>query len=219
VQGIVPLDYVEKMVEDPKRAASFTRMLYEHHLGLADELAWRLDLAGARLLLDVGGGSGVVSLALLERYPELAAVVVDIENVCAVGREIAAERGLGDRIAYHAADFLSDAFPGEFAGQFDVVMYCDAGPDTEEIFRKLQDALRAGGRLVAVVRPTEAGKIPPIPLLHWMLLGALEEPDHERITTEVVRERLRQVEFEILSESTFTDDIAEDWTVIVARRA
>lgn len=36
-----------------------------------------------RRLMDLSGGSGVVSQALLQRHPELTAAVVDIANVCA----------------------------------------------------------------------------------------------------------------------------------------
>jgi len=65
-QGLAkPIDYVEKMRESPDRAREFTRMLYEVHKNLANELASRLDLAGVHRLMDLGGNSGVVSMALL----------------------------------------------------------------------------------------------------------------------------------------------------------
>ena len=99
-QGLVPPDYFEYLVEDPERARGFTRMLYELHLPLAEALAETLDLQGAQRLLDLGGGSGVMSMALLRRWPALSAVVVDIANVCAAGREIAAETLPGDRLTY-----------------------------------------------------------------------------------------------------------------------
>ena len=89
-QGLTPPDYVTLLLEQPGRAAQFTRMLHEIHLPLADQLAESLPMDGVERLLDVGGGSGVMSLALLRRHPRLQAVVLDIENVCAVGREIAA---------------------------------------------------------------------------------------------------------------------------------
>jgi 16S rRNA G1207 methylase RsmC len=68
------------MAQSPERARRFTRMLGEIHRPLAAELAETLDMTGVRRLMDLGGGSGVVSLALLNRHPELTAVVVDIAN-------------------------------------------------------------------------------------------------------------------------------------------
>jgi 16S rRNA G1207 methylase RsmC len=59
-----------------------------------------LDLRGVKSLLDLGGGSGDVSFVLLRKQHDLASVVVDVENVCRVGREIATENGLEKRITY-----------------------------------------------------------------------------------------------------------------------
>ena len=112
-----------QMAEDAERARRFTRMLYELHQPLADELAEFLDLNGVDRLMDLGGGSGVMSLALVRRNPHLTAVVLDIASVCTAGGEIADEHALGDRIAYHAADFLREELP---AG-FDMVLECDVG--------------------------------------------------------------------------------------------
>ena len=51
-------------------------------------------MRGVNRLLDLGGGSGVVSLALLCKRAELTAVVVDAASVCQVGRAIASENQL-----------------------------------------------------------------------------------------------------------------------------
>lgn len=79
-QGQVePRDYVEKMRRDPTRARDFTRVLFEVHPSLGYKLAEMLDLTGVQRLMDAGGGSGVVSMALLRKHPGLIATVVDKE--------------------------------------------------------------------------------------------------------------------------------------------
>ena len=70
--------YIEQMSEDPDRARRFSRMLYEIHEPLAEAMAQVLDMSGVNRLMDLGGSSGVVSMALLRRHPHLSAVVVDI---------------------------------------------------------------------------------------------------------------------------------------------
>lgn len=66
-QVIKPPDYIDQMIQSPERAAHFTRMLYEIHLEMADELARVLDIGDEHRLMDSGGGSGVMAFALLKK--------------------------------------------------------------------------------------------------------------------------------------------------------
>jgi predicted O-methyltransferase YrrM len=146
-QNYMPHDYLISVREDPGFARRFTNMLYELHLGMAEELSGLLDMRGARRVMDLGGGSGVVSLALLRRHPGLSAVVVDHPHVCAAGQEIAAAGGPeGERIIYQGGDFLGDELPENC----DVALLCDVGVYSETFFRKIWCALNRGGRLVIV---------------------------------------------------------------------
>jgi hypothetical protein len=111
---MTPSDKLHQEQVDPSYVERFTRKLYEIHLFLADEVANMLDLRGVKSLLDLGGGSGVVSFALLRKSRDLTSVVVDFENVCQVGREMASENRLEKRIRYLAADFLQDDLPAGF---------------------------------------------------------------------------------------------------------
>jgi SAM-dependent methyltransferase len=198
-----PPDYFAQIVASPERARNFTRMLGEAHLDLADELAATLDLAGVQRMLDLGGGSGVMSLALLRRHPQLTAVVVDVETVCAAGREIAAGYPEADRIVYHAANYLRDELPGGM----DLVLMCDVGAFDEVTLGKLRTSLNPGGRLVVVDQfaPAE-GVAPEGPqYLHWSFLGSLENPSGGWRTVAWIRERLAQAGFRYVSERTLSD--------------
>ena len=62
-QNLTPPDYFKQILEDPDYAAHFTRMLYEIHVPLAEQLANILDMQGVKRLMDLGGGSGVVTPA------------------------------------------------------------------------------------------------------------------------------------------------------------
>jgi ubiquinone/menaquinone biosynthesis C-methylase UbiE len=104
--NLTPPDEYRQIREDARYAADFTRMLYEIHIPLAEELANLLDLRGVKRFMDLGGGSGVVSFALLRKQHDLTSVVVDVETVCQFGREIASENGPAKRMTYLAADFL-----------------------------------------------------------------------------------------------------------------
>jgi len=155
--GLTPPDYLTLMAESTDRAERFTRMLYEIHQPLAEALAVTLDMSGVDRMMDLGGGSGVMSLALLRRYSRLSAVVVDIPNVCAAGRKVAAQNGMAQRISYLAADFLADDLPTGF----DLILECDVGVYGEALWRKLKAALNPGGRLVIIDQFAPADGVAP----------------------------------------------------------
>lgn len=203
-QGLVePRDYVEKMKRDPVRAREFTYTLYEVHQHLAKELAAILDLANVHRLLDVGGGSGVISMALLRKYPDLTAMVIDLENVCTVGREIAEENLLSDRITYRPLDLEEDDLPGGF----DLVMHCDFGMFGEEFLRKLWNSLNPGGRIVIVDYFSQSENVIPPSRLEWTFLDSLEDPDYSYQTLAQTQSELVRAGFHLLDgEHTLSDN-------------
>ncbi|MFQ6104097.1 MAG: methyltransferase [Candidatus Glassbacteria bacterium] len=196
--GHTPSEYVARMVENPEAARRFTLMLYDLHEQLAEELAKILDMSGVDRLMDLGGGSGVVSLALLRRYSNLTSVVVDIANVCAAGREIAAENSLGERITYHQADFLQDELPSGF----DMILECDVNVYSEALFAKIRTALNPGGRFVIVDQFAPAEGVAPPSRIHWAFHGSLLDPGFSFPTATEIKSQLVEAGFQILSEDT-----------------
>lgn len=217
--GLRRPDYVALMSEDPDRARRFTRMLYEIHGDFAERLAGFLDLGPARHLLDIGGGSGVVSLALLRRHPRLSAVVIDLGNVCAAGRELAVEQGLAERITFQAVDFLRDEIPGGF----DVAIECDVNVYDDAFFRRIRAALTPGGRFLVVDQFAPAPDAAPAARVHWALEGALDDPAFAFPTAAEVKAALERAGFAPVSilplppAASGGDRFGRDYAVVDAR--
>ena len=195
VQGLEePIDYVDRMRASPARAREFTRMLFEVHQNLANKVAELLDLTGFERMLDLGGNSGVVSMALLRRYPALTSTVVDIESVCAAGREIAEEQGFSGRITYHPTEFGEDEFPSGF----DLVLQCDVAVYDVGLLRKIYRSLKPGGRFILVDHFSPAVNLAPPTRLEWTFLDSLHDPNFSFPTLDEFILRLAQVGFEVL---------------------
>jgi SAM-dependent methyltransferase len=220
VSNRTPADYFQQLEKDPIYSARFTRKLYEIHRAFAEQLANILDVRGVNRLLDLGGGSGVVSFALLRKRDELASVVLDVENVCQAGRVIAAENQLERRMTYLVADFLHDDLPTGF----DMVMLCDVGSFSESLLCRIHEVLNPKGRLVIVDKfaPSKTG-VPSSRLLA-AFLTSLEFPAQsgDQITTEVVQTRLQQAGFRDFSTTPVPhkDNLPWnlDWTIIEAQK-
>lgn len=197
IQGLdEPRSYVDRMRTSPERAREFTRMLFEVHQNLANKVAEVLDLSGVERMLDLGGNSGVVSMALLHKYPGLSSTVMDIENVCIAGREIAEEQGFSKRITYQAAEFDKDDFPSGF----DLVLQCDVALYGVELLQKIYRSLKPGGRLVYVDHFSPASNLAPPTRIEWTFLDSLHDPHFGFPTLEEVKSRLEGTGFEIIGE-------------------
>lgn len=188
-------DYVQDMAADPERAYQFTHMLYDLHRPLAEDVARQLDLTGATRMLDIGGGSGVVSLALLKKHPELTATVIDIPNVCAVGRQIADRTPEAGRITYHPANFRLDEFPG----RFDLILACDIMGYDQKLVEKIAASLEAGGRFVIVDRWFEEPRAWSIWQSNHLLRRSLEDPDFSMPSMAQLYSRLQSAGLEPIS--------------------
>jgi demethylspheroidene O-methyltransferase len=203
------------MAADTERARRFTGMLYELHRPMADELLRRVDMKGIARMIDVGGGSGVVSLTFTRRYPALQATVVDLTTVCGAGRALAVESGLVDRVTYHAADFLHEDLPGGF----DLALMCDVGVYGAEVFARIGAALNRAGRLVVVDALAPADGVAPAGRVIWALERSLADPRYIPPTAEYVRGLLVAAGFRVRScEDLRLSDDSDPFTIIDAER-
>lgn len=213
VQGLEePKNYVDRMRTSLDRARDFTRMLFEVHQDLANRVAERLDLTGVERMMDLGGNSGVVSMALLRKYPGFTSTIVDIENVCVAGREIVEEQGFSDRISFHPADFAVDEFPIGF----DLVLQCDVSVYGLGLLQKIYRSLKPGGRLIFVDHFSPAENLAPPTRIEWTFLKSLQNADYKTPTLDQFIPQLAQAGFEVSKEpQTF----GRGWVVLQTRKS
>ena len=75
---------------------------------LAPTVAAKLDFAGVRRLLDLGGGPATYAIAFAQVNPKLKATVFDLPMPIEIARENIANNGLTDRVDTLAGNFLHD---------------------------------------------------------------------------------------------------------------
>jgi len=150
-------DY-QLLQEDSKWARGFTYALYDLNKPTAETLAKNLDLSQYRSLLDVGGGSGVMSMALARAHPNLKACVLDFKYVCAATREIIRKERMSRRVKAVAGD-MNKSIPGGF----DIIMFWDIGQIDDHVMKMAYESLPESGMVVRSCpppRPRKSGKPP-----------------------------------------------------------
>jgi methylase of polypeptide subunit release factors len=78
------------------------------------ELVARNDFSSYRTLLDVGGGSGGLAIAVTEACPHIQATVVDLPTVTPVTQHFIDEAGAGDRVQVIATDVVRESLIGSY---------------------------------------------------------------------------------------------------------
>jgi predicted O-methyltransferase YrrM len=159
--------YVAAMKRDRRRAEDFTQMLFHFHQEDAEALAKRLDLSKHQAVLDVGGGSGVMSIAQARKNPHLRACVLDLATVCDVAAGNIRRAGLSQRIRTMPGDIRHQLPMG-----YDVILFCDIGPISKQLLRNAYKSLPAGGLVVAVDRYLSDDGTKPLDRVVAQLVGS-----------------------------------------------
>ena len=81
---------------------------------MAPSLVDVVDLTGHRRLVDIGGGPGALSVAMLRAHPGLCAQIMDLAPVLEIAEDLIADSGVSDRIELIACDSTVDDFGSGF---------------------------------------------------------------------------------------------------------
>ncbi|MFK8111180.1 MAG: methyltransferase [Rubripirellula sp.] len=142
-------DGIESAMEAEDSARHLTLALSGRAKNVAPALAEAAAMEDARVLLDVGGGTGIYSFALLQKNPHLKAIIFDRPEVLKVAEEMGAEYGVLDRTELIAGDMFADELPVNA----DVVLLSNILhdwdiPECQALVQRCASVLPPSGRLL-----------------------------------------------------------------------
>ncbi|HTN74748.1 MAG TPA: methyltransferase [Pirellulaceae bacterium] len=139
----------ESAMEHEASARFLTLALAGRAKNVAPYLAAKIALPGVTKLLDVGGGTGIYSIALLQKNPELRAVVYDRPEVLKVAAEMAESFGVANRLELVPGDMFTGQLPQDCqAILLSNVLHDWDVPENQQLIKRCAEVLPTGGRLL-----------------------------------------------------------------------
>lgn len=124
------------------------RGLYPGALLDAERLMEQHDLSTCQALLDVGGGSGALAIAVAQANPQLRATVVDLPLVTPITKQFIEEANASGQVDILAADAIRDTLPGSYdAIAVRHVVQVLSPDDSRALLSNLATVLNPGGTI------------------------------------------------------------------------
>jgi len=135
---------------DPHDLRDFITAMHNIASVKADELCSKIDIKGARRLLDLAGGPGTYAIACAKANPQLHAVVFDLGHTIILTQEFIKAAGMEDRVTTQAGNCLEDSFGKSV---YDVILVSNLlhiynPANNTKILKKCRDALKDEGQVI-----------------------------------------------------------------------
>ncbi len=155
---------------DEEQASVYSESQHAGSLGPGRSLAREVDLTGATQLLDVGGGTGAMTISLCKAYPALHSTIIDFPNVAEIGWRFVAEAELVDRVRYIPGNAIEVAWPGnQDAILMSYLLSGVPGGAVETLISNAFAALAPGGKLMIHDFMVEEDRSGPALAALWQL--------------------------------------------------
>lgn len=139
-----------ELYKDAARTEQFVEGMAGSLVHNAIALAERYDFSRYKTMCDIGGSSGVLSIAVARQHPHLSIITTDLPQVTPHAERKVAAAGLASRIAVQPLDFLKEPFP-----KVDVITMSQVLHDWNlkhklQLIKSAYEALPSGGAFIAV---------------------------------------------------------------------
>ncbi|MEW9921750.1 methyltransferase [Marimonas sp. MJW-29] len=145
---------------DPQVAATYSDLMAQSQLLVADDTLDAVSLKNVSHLMDIGGGTGAFLAEAGNRYPALRMTLFDLPAVAPHAEARFAQAGLTGRTRVAGGSFRSDPLPeGADAISLVRVLYDHTDETVAALLSKVFGVLPPGGRLI-ISEPMSGGRRP-----------------------------------------------------------
>jgi predicted O-methyltransferase YrrM len=142
-------DGMRSAMEAEDSARHFTLALAGRAKNVAPALADAVSMSDSKLLLDLGGGTGIYTYALLQKNPHLRAIILDRPEVLKVASEMGKAYGVLERCELISGDMFVTEFPsGADTILLSNILHDWDIPECQRLVDRCAEAIPSGGRVL-----------------------------------------------------------------------
>lgn len=183
---------------DEEQASVYSESQHAGSLGPGRTLARKVDLSAATTLLDVGGGTGAMTISLCKEYENLHATIIDFPNVSEIGWRFISEENLVDRVRYIPGNAIEVQWPGsQDAILMSYLMSGVPGDDVAGLLQKAFEALSPGGKLMVHDFMVEENRRGPALAALWQLQHMAFTPEARSLSVGWLTDAGKKIGFEV----------------------
>jgi SAM-dependent methyltransferase len=158
-------------MEDSAFADSFTAGMNSRGAYLARGLLKAVDFQGYHHLLDIGGGSGIYAMVLLQDNPHLSAAILEKPPVDRVSSYSVNKYHLGHRIEVIPGDMFRDRLPGGYdVHLLSHVLHDWDFPEVRTVIKNSYASLSPGGKIIIHDAHVNRKKTGPLSVAEYSVL-------------------------------------------------
>ncbi|MFQ5583524.1 MAG: methyltransferase [Calditrichia bacterium] len=143
-------NFFESLYADPDRLRQFMGAMSGVQMGNFIALAEKFEFSRYRTMCDIGGASGLLSIQVAKRHPQMKCFSFDLPQVLPIARETIENSGLGDRVTAVSGNFFEDDFPAADVITMGNILHDWNLENKKLLMKKAYDALPEGGSLIAI---------------------------------------------------------------------
>jgi cyclopropane fatty-acyl-phospholipid synthase-like methyltransferase len=152
-------DYANKSSKDMEK---ILRGIHGPSMADGRMLAQRYNFSACNTVVDVGGGSGGLVIALLQAIPHLSATVMELPNVAPVTRLFVEEAGMTDRIQVTPLDAVQTPLPGHYdSAVLSKVLQTLSAEQCRIVLKSVGQALNPGGHIFIIGTVLDDSRLTP----------------------------------------------------------
>jgi len=173
-------------------------------LGEADALKDIVNLSGCETITDAGGGSGLYSIALCQKYPQLTSTILDVHETLEVTKALIRHHKEKSQIILKEGDFLKDPLGKNVdAVLLSDVIYGDS--DAKILLKNAWNSLGRNGQLIVrgyYAKPKKSG---PLFGSLFAVKQIVDDPQRKIMTITMLENNVRDIGFENIKATPLTE--------------